>query len=67
MLRTDIDVEPAVVLPRDRPVIAVCRSGGRSAEASLILEQAGLPRAANLSGGMMRWHELGLPTEMVMR
>ena len=52
-------------LPRDRPVIAVCRSGGRSAEASLILEQAGFPRAANLSGGMIRWHELGLPTEMV--
>ena len=47
-------------LPRDRPVVAVCRSGGRSAEASLILEQAGFPRAANLSGGMIRWHGLGL-------
>src|SRR5262245_25643934 len=50
-------------LPRDRPIIAVCRSGGRSAEASLILEQAGLARAANMSGGMIRWHALGLPTE----
>jgi rhodanese-related sulfurtransferase len=50
-------------LPRDRPVVAVCRSGGRSAEASLILEQAGFPRAANLAGGMIRWHALGLPTE----
>jgi len=49
-------------LPRDRPVVAVCRSGGRSAEASLILEQAGFSRAANLSGGMIRWHALGLPT-----
>ena len=50
-------------LPRDRPIVAVCRSGGRSAEASLILEQAGFARAANMSGGMIRWHDLGLPTE----
>ena len=50
-------------LPRDQPMVAVCRSGGRSAEASLILEQAGFPRAANMSGGMIRWHDLGLPTE----
>ena len=50
-------------LPRDRPVIAVCRAGGRSAEASLILEQAGFARAANLSGGMIRWHDLRLPAE----
>jgi len=44
-------------------VIAVCRAGGRSAEASLILEQAGFARAANLSGGMIRWHDLRLPAE----
>jgi len=50
-------------LPRDRPIVAVCRSGGRSAEASLILEQAGFARAANMSGGMLRWHVLGLPTQ----
>jgi rhodanese-related sulfurtransferase len=50
-------------LARDRPVVAVCRSGGRSAEASLILEQAGFPRAANLAGGMIHWNDLGLPVE----
>jgi len=50
-------------LPRDRAIVAVCRSGGRSAEASLILEQAGFTRAANMSGGMIRWHGLALPTE----
>jgi len=54
-------------LPRDRPIVAVCRSGGRSAEASLILEQAGFARAANMSGGMIRWHALGLPTENAER
>jgi len=50
-------------LPRDRPIVAVCRSGGRSAEASLILEQAGFTRAANMNGGMLRWHALGLPAD----
>jgi rhodanese-related sulfurtransferase len=50
-------------LPREQPIVAVCRAGGRSAEASLILEQAGFPRAANMSGGMIRWHGLGLPVE----
>jgi rhodanese-related sulfurtransferase len=50
-------------LPRDRPIVAVCRAGGRSAEASLILEREGFARAANLSGGMLRWTALGLPVE----
>jgi rhodanese-related sulfurtransferase len=51
-------------LSRDRPIVAVCRSGGRSAEASQILEAAGFARAANLSGGMIRWRGLGLPVEL---
>ncbi len=48
-------------LPRDRPIVVVCRSGGRSAQASLILEQAGFSQVANLDGGMIRWRSLGLP------
>ncbi len=50
-------------LPRDRPIVVVCRSGGRSAQASLILEGAGFPDVANLAGGMIRWRSLGLPVE----
>jgi glyoxylase-like metal-dependent hydrolase (beta-lactamase superfamily II)/rhodanese-related sulfurtransferase len=49
-------------VPRDRPVIAVCPAGARSAQAALILEQAGLPRVANLHGGLLRWRALGYPT-----
>ena len=49
-------------LPRDRPVVAVCRSGARSARATQMLEQAGL-RAANLAGGMLRWRAQGLAVE----
>jgi len=33
----------------------VCRSGARSAQATLLLQQAGLTQAANLAGGMLRW------------
>ena len=45
----------------DRPVVIVCRSGGRSAAAAAILEKAGVTRVANISGGMVQWHSLSLP------
>jgi sulfur dioxygenase len=46
-------------LARDRPVVAVCRSGSRSARATAILQQAGLSDVANLAGGMLRWRDQG--------
>jgi sulfur dioxygenase len=42
-------------LPKDKPIIAVCRSGGRSAQACAILEANGFCEVANLDGGMLRW------------
>ncbi len=42
-----------------RPVVAVCRSGARSAQATVILQQAGLKDTANLAGGMLRWRAEG--------
>ncbi|MCW5773421.1 MAG: MBL fold metallo-hydrolase [Rhodospirillaceae bacterium] len=45
----------AAELAPDAPVVAVCRSGGRSAQATVILKKAGFERVANLSGGMLRW------------
>jgi len=48
-------------LAADQPVVAVCRSGGRSARAVAILEEAGFNQAANLAGGMIHWRSLGLP------
>jgi sulfur dioxygenase len=50
-------------LQRDRPVVAVCRAGGRSARATLILGAAGFERVANLAGGMLRWRALELGVE----
>lgn len=42
-------------LARDRPVVTVCRAGGRSAQAAIMLQQAGFSQVANLAGGMLRW------------
>ncbi|CAG9262615.1 Zn-dependent hydrolases, including glyoxylases [Paraburkholderia unamae] len=48
-------------LDRERPVVAVCRSGVRSAQASVLLTKAGFDKVANLAGGMLRWKAEGLP------
>lgn len=50
-------------IPREQPVIAVCHSGMRSGQATVMLRQAGFPRFANLRGGMLLWRQLGLPVE----
>ncbi|MCA9666313.1 MAG: MBL fold metallo-hydrolase [Myxococcales bacterium] len=47
-------------VPRDKPVVAVCHAGSRSAQATRILRGAGV-EAANLVGGMVRWNELSFP------
>jgi glyoxylase-like metal-dependent hydrolase (beta-lactamase superfamily II)/rhodanese-related sulfurtransferase len=46
-------------LDRTRPLVAVCRSGARSAQAVTILKSAGFQDLANLGGGMLRWRAGG--------
>ena len=48
--------ESARALSKDRPAVTVCRSGARSAQATVILRQAGFDQVANLAGGMLRWN-----------
>src|SRR5882672_408496 len=55
--------ERADELLRDRPIVAVCRACGRSAQATTLLQQAGFTDVANLTGGMLRWRAEGLPVE----
>jgi sulfur dioxygenase len=43
------------------PVVTVCRSGTRSAQAAVLLQRAGIVQVANLAGGLLRWHAEGLP------
>lgn len=46
---------------KDRPVIAVCQSGVRSAAAARVLAERGY-EAYSLSGGMAAWRRAGEPT-----
>jgi sulfur dioxygenase len=50
-------------LDRSRPVVTVCRSGTRSAQAAVLLDKAGFKQVANLAGGMLRWRAAGYPVE----
>jgi glyoxylase-like metal-dependent hydrolase (beta-lactamase superfamily II)/rhodanese-related sulfurtransferase len=47
--------EASTQLSKERPVVTVCRSGARSAQATVLLGKAGFSKVANLSGGMLRW------------
>jgi len=55
--------ERAGELARDRPIVAVCRAGSRSAQATVILREAGFSDVANLAGGMLRWRAEGHAVE----
>ena len=50
-------------LPKDKPIVAVCRAGSRSAHATAILNKAGFSDVANLPGGMLRWRGEGRGVE----
>ena len=50
------------VLPRDRQVVVICRSGNRWAAATCLLIRSGFD-AVNLRGGMQAWASAGLPVE----
>jgi rhodanese-related sulfurtransferase len=40
---------------KDKEVICYCRSGNRSGQACMILEQLGFSNVNNLAGGMLEW------------
>ncbi|WP_223638225.1 rhodanese-like domain-containing protein [Corallococcus sp. EGB] len=47
--------------PRERPLLLICRSGGRSAKAAQALARGGFQRLYNLAGGMLAVREPGAP------
>lgn len=51
-------------LPRDRTVILQCRSGNRSAMAVAALMRVGMDNLLNLAGGIIAWHQAGLPIDL---
>lgn len=50
-------------LPKDKPIVFVCRSGGRSARATAFAKSNGFEQVYNMKGGMLLWNSLGLPVE----
>ncbi|MHB8621202.1 MAG: rhodanese-like domain-containing protein [Chloroflexota bacterium] len=48
-------------VPRDKEVLLICRSGGRSASAVRLLRNAGYEKAINVAGGTTAWAQRGLP------
>ena len=45
---------------RDEKLVFICRSGARSAQACMFLQQQGYDNVFNLRGGMMSWVRNGL-------
>jgi len=58
-----LHVLPAKVheLDKNEKLIMVCRSGARSAQACMFLQQQGFDNVFNLRGGMMGWVGSGFP------
>jgi len=50
-------------LPKNKPVVLICRSGARSARATAFLKNQGFAEVYNMKGGMLMWNELRLKTE----
>jgi rhodanese-related sulfurtransferase len=50
-------------LPRDQPIAVLCHVGARSAQVAHWLRAQGYD-AHNVDGGLVAWHQAGLPVEM---
>jgi rhodanese-related sulfurtransferase len=57
----------AAELDRSQPVVCVCRSGKRSAQAVEKIAALGFDRVHQLDGGLMAWEQAGFPLEKDMR
>ena len=50
-------------LPKNIDIVVVCKSGVRSKEGMVILQQAGFSRASCMTGGLIAWKSAGYPLE----
>lgn len=50
-------------LAKDKPIVFVCRSGARSAQAAAFAKDNGFNDVFNMKGGMLLWNEYGLAIE----
>jgi hydroxyacylglutathione hydrolase len=52
-------------LPKDETVVFICRSGGRSMNATAFAASQGFKNIYNMKGGMLLWTSLGLKIDYV--
>lgn len=50
-------------IPKDKTVVAVCRSGNRSSQATSFLRGQGFDNVHNMTGGMNTWQQAGYDVE----
>lgn len=50
-------------IPKDKTVVAVCRSGNRSSQATAFLQGQGFENVHNMTGGMNSWQQAGFEVE----
>ena len=50
---------------RSQEIVFVCRSGGRSGQATLESQRLGYKYTSNMVGGMIRWNEAHFPIEKI--
>jgi rhodanese-related sulfurtransferase len=48
-------------IPKEREILVICNSGGRSSQAATLLTKEGY-NVTNVSGGMVAWQRAGLRT-----
>ena len=51
------------LLDKTKTHVLICRSGGRSSQASQVMESAGFKHLINFDGGMLAWYGAGYPLE----
>lgn len=52
-------------ISKEKPVVIHCRSGKRSAQAIMLLEQQGFDNLMNLKGGILEWRDKFDPSMQV--
>lgn len=51
----------SVILPKDEPIVLVCRTGRRTTQILYALQANGYDNLVNMTGGMVAWEKDGLP------
>ena len=68
VLEFQVDAHPAVanvsdpaLSHKERPIVVVCRTGGRAALSAVNLQRLGFAEVRSIAGGVLAWGEAGLP------